>query len=188
MTQADTRHGHGDMSRTRLASGWQRLMKPGGDVAPLPDACDTPGHPSCGDNTPEPWFITSMGKQRDAGIRQEQHGGCNHRQRHGLPGVPLTPPWAQNAAKCHHFQPVSSKIINTVNPEMSPYFQGFPLLQARHSGPFCPTLFRSGSYWVNWASCFHRGGCKGTIQIPVEAEGAAWHPLLSREGVWDGTE
>lgn len=61
------------------------------------------------------------------------------------PEVPLTPPWAQNATKHHHFLPPSSKFINTVNPEMSPYLQGFPLLQARYSGPFCPTLLRSGS-------------------------------------------
>lgn len=140
MTQADTRHGPRGHHPTPFASGRQRLMKPGWDVAPLPEACDTPRHRPHGSGAvtplpsrlPPPW---ENREKRDARIPQD---GSGDQEQHGhgtvvtitskdtAPGVPLTPPWALNATKYHHFPPPSSNFINTAIPEMSPYLQGSP--------------------------------------------------------------
>lgn len=92
------RHGPRGCVPTPSASGWPRLMKPGWDVAALPDACDTPGQPAV---TPLP----SVGQHRHGTV------GRNGAQDGTVPtassGVPLTPPWAQNATKHHDFPPHS---------------------------------------------------------------------------------
>lgn len=140
------------MAPTPLASGWQ-LMKPAWDVAPLPEACDTPGqrgwpHGS-GEVTPLPSPLSAPWENREIrGSRRTAGGRSSTATALWLPspaktrplGVPLTPPWAQNTTKYHHFPPTLLQIHYTVNPETSPFLQGLPLLQAQDSGPFCPTL------------------------------------------------